>query len=106
MIYLDNNATTAVDAGVREAMLPYLTESYGNPSSMHRFGQEARQAGERGRHQGAGLLGCGGGGGGWGGGRGVWGGGGGGGEGGGGGGWWGGGGGGGGKVIVTSTVEH
>jgi cysteine desulfurase len=58
MIYLDNNATTAVDPAVREAMLPYLTEWYGNPSSMHRFGQESRQAIERARHQVAGLLGC------------------------------------------------
>jgi cysteine desulfurase len=58
MIYLDNNATTAVDPAVREAMLPYLTEWYGNPSSTHRFGQESRQAIERARHQVAGLLGC------------------------------------------------
>ena len=58
MIYLDNNATTAVDPLVREAMLPYLGEAYGNPSSMHRFGQESRQAVEQARHQVAGLLGC------------------------------------------------
>src|SRR5271154_7548835 len=58
MIYLDNNATTAIDPAVREAMLPYLGELYGNPSSMHRFGQESRQAVEKGRHQVAGLLGC------------------------------------------------
>ncbi|HVS70546.1 MAG TPA: aminotransferase class V-fold PLP-dependent enzyme [Phycisphaerae bacterium] len=58
MIYLDNNATTRVDGAVLEAMLPFLAEQYGNPSSMHRFGQEARQAVERGRHQVAGLLDC------------------------------------------------
>jgi len=58
MIYLDNNATTAIDDHVRAAMLPYLAERYGNPSSVHRFGQEARQAVERARFQVAGLLGC------------------------------------------------
>ncbi len=58
MIYLDNNATTAVDPRVREAMLPYLGEMYGNPSSMHRFGQECRQAVEQARYQVARLLGC------------------------------------------------
>ena len=58
MIYLDNNATTAVDPLVREAMWPYLGELYGNPSSTHRFGQESRQAVEEGRHRVAGLLGC------------------------------------------------
>lgn len=58
MIYLDNNATTAVDPAVLAAMLPYLQEQYGNPSSMHRFGQEARQAVEKARFELAGLIGC------------------------------------------------
>jgi cysteine desulfurase len=58
MIYLDNNATTCVDPEVLEAMLPYLKGHFGNPSSMHRFGQEARQAVEKARRQVAELLGC------------------------------------------------
>ena len=40
-VYLDNNATTRVAPEVIEAMMPYLVEHYGNPSSMHRFGAEA-----------------------------------------------------------------
>jgi cysteine desulfurase len=43
-IYLDHNATTPVDARVLEAMLPVLRESFGNPSSLHWFGQQARAA--------------------------------------------------------------
>ena len=43
-IYLDNAATTKADKEVVKAMLPFLTEKYGNASSMHSFGQEANAA--------------------------------------------------------------
>ena len=46
-IYFDNNATTRVLPEVAEAMLPFLTEQYGNPSSIHRFGSEVGQKIER-----------------------------------------------------------
>ncbi|MDY6796753.1 MAG: IscS subfamily cysteine desulfurase [Actinomycetota bacterium] len=55
-IYLDNNATTAVSSEVREAMLPYLGLSYGNPSSIHGEGKEARDALEKARRLLAGLI--------------------------------------------------
>ncbi len=57
MIYLDNNATTPVDPRVREAMLPFLGESFGNPSSPHAAGRAAREAVEKARAQVAALLG-------------------------------------------------
>jgi cysteine desulfurase len=41
-IYFDYNATTPLDAGVREAMLPFLAENWGNPSSVHHVGRKAR----------------------------------------------------------------
>src|SRR5688572_2575521 len=55
-IYLDNSATTPIDQTVVEAMLPYLTEKFGNASSIHFFGQEARAAIDRARHQVAALI--------------------------------------------------
>src|SRR5256886_3206832 len=58
MIYLDNNATTKVAPEVFEAMQPYLTESYANPSSAHTFGRKMRQAVENARAQVALLLGA------------------------------------------------
>ena len=57
-IYLDHNATTPLDAHVLEAMLPYLRESFGNPSSLHWFGQRARAAVEEARGSVASLIGA------------------------------------------------
>ncbi len=57
-IYLDYNATTPLDPNVLEAMLPYLREHYGNPSSGHWFGAQARTAVEQARGQVAALLGA------------------------------------------------
>ena len=55
-IYLDNSATTPIAAEVVEAMMPYLTGKFGNASSIHFFGQEARGAVDRARHQVAALI--------------------------------------------------
>ena len=57
-IYLDNNATTQVDAQVVEAMLPYFTEQFGNPSSMHQFGNKVGHAIKAARGQVQDLLGA------------------------------------------------
>ena len=57
-IYLDYNATTPVDPRVLEAMLPWLHDAAGNPSSAHAWGQKARQAVADARAQIAELLGC------------------------------------------------
>ena len=58
LLYFDNNATTALDPAVVEAMLPYLTEFYGNPSSAYGFGARVGKAMEAAREQVAALLGC------------------------------------------------
>jgi len=58
MIYLDNNATTPLDPRVREAMLPFLAEQFGNPSSPHAVGRVAREAMEKARAQVAALVGA------------------------------------------------
>lgn len=57
-IYLDHAATTPVDPQVLEAMLPYFSEQYGNPSSAHRFGRQAENAIESAREKIAQLLNC------------------------------------------------
>ena len=57
-VYLDNNATTPLHPKAREAMLPWLGERHGNPSSIHRFGQEARNAVEEAREKVAALIGA------------------------------------------------
>ena len=48
-IYFDNAATTSLDPAVLEAMMPYLTEKFGNPSSIYSYGREARMAVEQAR---------------------------------------------------------
>lgn len=58
MVYLDHNATTPLDERVLEAMLPYLRQRYGNPSSLYQLGREARAALERAREQVAHLVGA------------------------------------------------
>jgi cysteine desulfurase len=55
-VYLDNAATTAIDPAVLEAMMPYLTTNFGNPSSIHGHGREVRAAIERSRKKVADLL--------------------------------------------------
>jgi len=55
-IYFDNAATTALDANVLEAMMPYLTEKFGNPSSIYSYGRETRMAVETARKSVAKLL--------------------------------------------------
>jgi cysteine desulfurase len=58
VVYLDNNATTRPAPEVVQAMLVHLTERYGNPSSVHRFGQLARQGIDEARAQVANLIRC------------------------------------------------
>lgn len=57
-VYLDYAATTPLDPRVLTAMQPYLTEIYGNPSSLHSFGQAARRGIARAREQAAALIGA------------------------------------------------
>lgn len=57
-VYLDHSATTPVDPRVVEAMMPYLTGKFGNASSVHYFGQEARAAVDRARREVAALIGA------------------------------------------------
>jgi cysteine desulfurase len=57
-IYLDHAATTPLRPEVLEAMLPYLTERHGNPSSIHASGRRARQGLDEAREQIAALIGC------------------------------------------------
>ena len=57
-VYADNAATTKMSATALEAMLPYMTEVYGNPSSLHSVGQQAKEALEQARSRIADCLGC------------------------------------------------
>jgi cysteine desulfurase len=57
-VYLDHAATTALRPEVRDAMAPYLDEQFGNPSSMHRWGRQARNALEQARERVAAALGA------------------------------------------------
>lgn len=57
-IYFDNAATTNLDAEVLEAMMPYLTEKYGNPSSIYSYGRESKMAIENARKSVARILNC------------------------------------------------
>jgi len=57
-IYLDYNATTPLAPEVQEAMLPFLAQAYGNPSSGHSLGREAREAVDDARSRVASLIGC------------------------------------------------
>jgi len=58
MIYLDYNATTPIAKEVAEAMMPFILEDFGNPSSGHPMGKRAKEALEKARSQIAALLGC------------------------------------------------
>lgn len=57
-IYFDNAATTALDNEVLDSMMPYLTEKYGNPSSIYSYGRESKMAIENARKSVAKILGC------------------------------------------------
>jgi cysteine desulfurase len=57
-IYMDHSATTPVDARVFNAMIPYYTDQYGNPSSVHSLGLKAARAVESSREKVAALIGA------------------------------------------------
>ena len=57
-IYLDHSATTPVDPEVLKAMLPFLRDAFGNPSSIHSFGQETKAVVEEARDKIASLVGA------------------------------------------------
>ncbi len=57
-IYLDYAATTPMDSRVLAAMLPYFAETFGNPASVHRYGQRAEAAVDAARETVAGVLNC------------------------------------------------
>lgn len=57
-VYLDYNATTPIDPAVAEAMMPYIHHHFGNPSSSHAYGIEAKRAVEKARNQVAEMLHC------------------------------------------------
>jgi len=57
-VYLDNAATTPIDSNVLKAMMPYFKERFGNPASVHSWGQEAYQAIDKAREQVAKFLNC------------------------------------------------
>ena len=58
IVYLDNNATTEIDPAVISEMLPFLTDYYGNPSSVYAFGSQVSKDLDRARERLAALLGC------------------------------------------------
>ena len=58
IIYMDHAGTTPLDSRVLDAMMPYFSEQFGNPSSIHSIGQEARRALDDSREKVAGILGC------------------------------------------------
>ena len=58
LIYMDNAATTAVKKEVLDAMLPYFTENYSNPSSIYSFAQESKKAVDESRETIASILGA------------------------------------------------
>ncbi|MBU4374238.1 MAG: aminotransferase class V-fold PLP-dependent enzyme, partial [Euryarchaeota archaeon] len=57
-VYMDHSSTTAVDPAVTEALLPYFSERFGNPSSLYSIGRQARRAIEEARQRVADLIGA------------------------------------------------